>query len=78
MSTDTVKMLYTLILVTYGPTFGGNHDIYISNNANANTGSYTQTLAIPIDHQAGIPPAQPRRRIFSLALMISHLTRLKP
>jgi hypothetical protein len=25
----------------YGPTFGDGHDIYISNNANANTGSYT-------------------------------------
>jgi hypothetical protein len=25
----------------YGPTFGGGHDIYISNNANANTYSYT-------------------------------------
>ena len=25
----------------YGPTFGGGHDIYISNNANSNTGSYT-------------------------------------
>ncbi|KAL9961628.1 hypothetical protein ACROYT_G030610 [Oculina patagonica] len=25
-----------------GPTFGGGHDIYIANNANSNTGSYTQ------------------------------------
>ena len=25
----------------YGPTFGGGHDISISNNANSNTGSYT-------------------------------------
>jgi hypothetical protein len=25
----------------YGPTFGYGNDIYISNNANANTGSYT-------------------------------------
>ena len=25
----------------YGPTFGGGHDIYISDNANSNTGSYT-------------------------------------
>ena len=25
----------------YGPTFGGGHDIYISNNANAGTSSYT-------------------------------------
>jgi hypothetical protein len=24
----------------YGPTFGGGHDIYISNNANAGTSSY--------------------------------------
>jgi hypothetical protein len=24
-----------------GPTFGGGYDIHISNNANANTGSYT-------------------------------------
>jgi hypothetical protein len=31
--------LYTI--PTYGPTFGGGHDIYITNNANANTGSYT-------------------------------------
>ena len=37
----------------------------------------TQILAIPIRHQAGIPLAQPRRRIFSLALINSHLTRLK-
>ena len=37
----------------------------------------TQTLAVPIDHQAGIPPAQPRRGIFLLALINSHLTRLK-
>ena len=26
---------------SYGPTFGGGHDIYIANNANQNTGSYT-------------------------------------
>ena len=26
---------------SYGPTFGGGHDIYISNNANSNTNSYT-------------------------------------
>jgi hypothetical protein len=26
---------------TYGPTFGGGHDIHIANNSNANTGSYT-------------------------------------
>ena len=26
---------------SYGPTFGGGHDIYISNNANSNTASYT-------------------------------------
>jgi hypothetical protein len=26
---------------TYGPTFGAGHDIHISNNANANTGSYS-------------------------------------
>jgi hypothetical protein len=25
----------------YGPTFGGGHDIYIANNANANTRSFT-------------------------------------
>ena len=25
----------------YGPTFGGGHDIYIANNANSNTNSYT-------------------------------------
>ena len=25
----------------YGPTFGGGHDIHISNNANAGTGSYS-------------------------------------
>ena len=25
----------------YGPTFGNGYDIYISNNANSNTGSYT-------------------------------------
>ena len=26
---------------SYGPTFGGGHDIYISNNANSNNDSYT-------------------------------------
>jgi len=26
---------------TYGPTFGSGHDIYISNNSNSNTSSYT-------------------------------------
>ena len=25
----------------YGPTFGAGHDIHIANNANANTGSYS-------------------------------------
>ena len=25
----------------YGPTFGGGHDIYITNNANGGTGAYT-------------------------------------
>ena len=27
--------------VGYGPTFGGGHDLYIANNANAGTASYT-------------------------------------
>ena len=26
---------------SYGPTFGGGFDIYIANNANSNTNSYT-------------------------------------
>ena len=26
---------------SYGPTFGGGHDIQIANNANSNTNSYT-------------------------------------
>ena len=26
---------------SYGPTFGGGHDIHIANNANSNTDSYT-------------------------------------
>ena len=26
---------------SYGPTFGGGHDIRIANNANSNTDSYT-------------------------------------
>lgn len=26
---------------SYGPTFGGGHDIYISSDANSNTNSYT-------------------------------------
>ena len=26
---------------SYGPTFGGGHDIHIADNANQNTGSYT-------------------------------------
>ena len=25
----------------YGPTFGGGHDIFINDNANSNTNSYT-------------------------------------
>jgi hypothetical protein len=33
------KALYTES--TYGPTFGYGHDFHIANNANANTGSYT-------------------------------------
>ena len=28
-------------LSSYGPTFGGGHDIAISDNANSNTNSYT-------------------------------------
>ena len=27
--------------LSYGPTFGGGHDIYIANNANSNRDSYT-------------------------------------
>ena len=26
---------------SYGPTFGGGHDMHIANNANSNTNSYT-------------------------------------
>jgi len=26
---------------SYGPTFGGGHDIYIANNANSNTNSFS-------------------------------------
>ena len=26
---------------SFGPTFGGGHQIYIANNANSNTNSYT-------------------------------------
>ena len=26
---------------SYGPTFGGGHDIHIANNANSNTNSFT-------------------------------------
>ena len=26
---------------SYGPTFGGGHDIHIANNANSNTNSHT-------------------------------------
>ena len=28
---------------SYGPTFGYGHDLYIRNNANTNTGSYTNS-----------------------------------
>ena len=27
---------------SYGPTFGGGHDIFIEDNSNSNTNSYTQ------------------------------------
>ena len=40
----------------YGPTFGGGHDIYISNNALSNSGSYTycgQTYSVPSGYSAG-------------------------
>ena len=30
-------------LSSYGPTFGGGHDLYIISNANTNTGSKTQS-----------------------------------
>jgi hypothetical protein len=28
-------------VISYGPSFGGGHDIHISNDASSNTGSYT-------------------------------------
>ena len=41
---------------SYGPTFGGGHDLYISNNANLNIVSYTNfgtTYQLPPDYTPG-------------------------
>jgi len=35
---------------SYGPTFGGGHDIYIANNAASNTNSYSE-----LGHEYGPP-----------------------
>ena len=37
----------------YGPTFGGGHDLYISNHANSNSHSYTA-----LGHTYKAPPGQ--------------------
>ena len=39
MVTSTSYAIYKY--QSYGPTFGGGHNIYIANNANSNTNSYT-------------------------------------
>ena len=38
---------------SYGPTFGGGHDLHISNNANSNSNSYTN-----LGHTYKAPPGQ--------------------
>jgi len=40
----------------YGPTFGGGHDIYVSNNALSNSASYTycgHTYSVPSGYSTG-------------------------
>ena len=37
--------------IDFGPTFGAGHDLYISNNANLNTASYTN-----FGHTYQLPP----------------------
>jgi hypothetical protein len=37
--TNTTHSIYCLS--SYGPTFGGGHDIHIANNANTTAGSYS-------------------------------------
>jgi len=39
MVTRPSKAIYRIS--SYGPTFGNGHDIYIVNNANSNTNSYS-------------------------------------
>ena len=41
----------------YGPTFGGGHDIHIADNANSNTGSYTN-----FGHSYSVPSGVKVRR----------------
>ena len=38
---------------SYGPTFGGGHDIHVSDNANTNTSSYSN-----LGHTYECPPGQ--------------------
>ena len=48
-------------LSSYGPTFGGGHDIYISNSASSNRNSYTNlgdTYSPPSGHSYGSTFAQ--------------------
>ena len=42
---------------SYGPTFGGGHDIHIANNANSNTNSYTD-----FGHSYSVPSGVQDRR----------------
>ena len=46
---------------TYGPTFGGGHDLYISDNCHVNTNSYSQlgyTYKLPTGYVAGTNQVQ--------------------
>ena len=45
--TNTTHSIYCLS--SYGPTFGGGHDIHIANNANTTAGSYSN-LCVSYQH----------------------------
>ena len=75
LSTDTRDMLYTLMLVMVPHL--AEVKIFVFQIMPMQILIPSQTLAVPIDYQAGIPTARPRRGIFLLALINSHLTRLK-
>jgi hypothetical protein len=47
---------------SYGPTFGGNHDIHVADNANSNSNSYTNA-----GHAYQLPAGQDAQTFFTSA-----------